>query len=103
MRIKQSVLRKFISCRNMRTTQTCNGPPNMKSPLRQVREKSGQTIVEVCRAIDIDQGNLSRIENGKQRPSTEVAEKLARHFNNDITEMEILYPERYCDSDASDS
>ncbi len=67
----------------------------MKSPLRRVREAKGQTIVEVCRAVGIDQGNLSRIENGKQRASVEVAEKLVKHFGSAITEMEILYPERF--------
>lgn len=66
----------------------------MKTPLRRVREKKGQTIVEVCRAVGADPGNLSRIENGKQKASTELAEKLARHFTPDITELEILYPER---------
>lgn len=67
----------------------------MKSPLRQVREAQGQTIVEVCRAVNTDPGNLSRIENDKQRASTELAEKLAKHFAGAVTEMEILYPERY--------
>ena len=66
----------------------------MKTPLRRVREKKGQTIVEVCRAVGADPGNLSRIENGKQKASTELAEKLAKHFAPDITELEILYPER---------
>ena len=72
----------------------------MKSPLRQVREGKGQTIVEVCHAIGIDPGNLSRIENGKQKPSTEVAEKLANYFGKEITEMQILYPERFPSTDT---
>lgn len=67
----------------------------MKSPLRQIRERKGQTIVEVSRAVSIDPGNLSRVENGKQKASTELAEKLAQHFCNEITEMEILYPDRF--------
>lgn len=67
----------------------------MKSPLRNVREARGQTIVEVCQAVSADPGNLSRIENGKQKASTELAEKLAKHFDNEITEMQILYPERF--------
>jgi len=66
----------------------------MKTPLRRVREKKGQTIVEVCRAVGADPGNLSRIENGKQKASTELAEKLANYFAPEITELEILYPER---------
>lgn len=69
----------------------------MKSPLRQARERAGQTIVEVCRAVGTDQGNLSRIENGKQKASTELAEKLSKHFSGDITELQILYPERFTD------
>ncbi len=67
----------------------------MKSPLRQIRERKGQTIVEVGRAVSIDPGNLSRIENCKQKASTELAEKLAKHFEHEITEMEILYPDRF--------
>jgi putative transcriptional regulator len=73
----------------------------MKSPLRQVREAKGQTIVEVCNAVGIDPGNLSRIENGKQKPSTEVAEKLAKFFDGGITEMQILYPERFSAPDST--
>jgi transcriptional regulator with XRE-family HTH domain len=73
----------------------------MKSPLRLVRESKGQTIVEVGRAVETDPGNLSRIENGKQKASTELAEKLSKHFGGEITEMEILYPERFStDGDA---
>lgn len=73
----------------------------MKSPLRQIRERKGQTIVEVGRAVSIDPGNLSRIENCKQKASTELAEKLVKHFENEITEMEILYPDRFITADAS--
>lgn len=66
-----------------------------------VRESKGQTIVDVCRAVGVDPGNLSRLENGKQKASVEVAEKLAKHFAGGITEMEILYPERFAAPDES--
>jgi transcriptional regulator with XRE-family HTH domain len=72
----------------------------MKSPLRQIRERKGQTIVEVSRAVSIDPGNLSRVENGKQKASTELAEKLAQHFDNEISEMQILYPDRFMPPDV---
>lgn len=72
----------------------------MKSPLRQIRERKGQTIVEVSRAVSIDPGNLSRVENGKQKASTELAEKLAQHFAHEISEMEILYPDRFMPASA---
>lgn len=71
----------------------------MKSPLRRAREAKGQTIVEVSRAVGTDAGNLSRIENCKQRASTEMAEKLVAHFGSEITEIEILYPERFAKPD----
>lgn len=71
----------------------------MKSPLRLIRESKGQTIVEVGRAVSVDPGNLSRIENCKQKSSTELAEKLAKHFNHEITEIEILYPDRFVPSE----
>lgn len=67
----------------------------MKSALRQIREAKSQTIVEVSRAVGTDPGNLSRIENGKQKASTEIAEKLSKHFAGEISEMEILYPSRF--------
>lgn len=67
----------------------------MKSPLRQIRERKGQTIVEVSRAVQTDPGNLSRIENAKQNASPELAEKLVKHFDGEISEVEILYPLRY--------
>lgn len=75
----------------------------MKSPLRLIRESKGQTIVEVGRAVSVDPGNLSRIENCKQKSSTELAEKLAKHFNHEITEIEILYPDRFVPNDPSTS
>jgi transcriptional regulator with XRE-family HTH domain len=67
----------------------------MKSPLRLIRERKGQTIVEVSRAVQTDPGNLSRIENAKQNASPELTEKLVKHFDGEITEVEILYPQRY--------
>jgi DNA-binding XRE family transcriptional regulator len=67
----------------------------MKTPLRLMRESVGKTIVEVGRSVGVDPGNLSRIENGKQKASTELAEKLAKFFKGSITELEILYPERF--------
>lgn len=68
---------------------------HMKTPLRQIRERRGQTIVQVGDAVGLDCGNLSRIENCKQKASLELAEKLAKHFEYAISELEILYPERF--------
>jgi transcriptional regulator with XRE-family HTH domain len=70
----------------------------MHPPLKAARLKCSQTLTQVAEAVGTDAGNLSRIENGKQRPSPDMAEKLARHFGYAITEIQILYPERFIPS-----
>lgn len=67
----------------------------MNSPLKQARLKREQTLQYVADAVGIDTGNLSRIERGIQVPSKELTEKLARHFDNEVTETQIIYPERF--------
>lgn len=66
----------------------------MNSPLKQARLKKEQTLQFVANAVGIDTGNLSRIERGLQVPSKELAEKLVNHFDNEVTELQIIYPER---------
>ena len=64
-------------------------------PIKKIRLKREQTLAEVATAVGTDAGNMSRIERGQQRPSLEMAARLAKHFGYAITEMEILYPERF--------
>lgn len=68
----------------------------IKTPLRHAREQRSLKIQEVAAAVDIDPGNLSRIERGKQVASRELAEKLAKFFCYSVNEIQILYPERFC-------
>lgn len=68
---------------------------NMLTPLRNARIESSLTITQVASAVGCDPGNLSRMERGIQRPSPEVAEKLAAYFGPKLTEIQILYPERF--------
>jgi len=70
----------------------------MPTPLRKMRVEKKLTISEVAIATQLDVGNLSRIEWGIQVPSLETAEKLSRFFKGKITEMQILYPQRYMKS-----
>ncbi|WBG90053.1 helix-turn-helix transcriptional regulator [Pantoea piersonii] len=70
----------------------------MTTPLRKMRVEKKLTISEVAAATQLDVGNLSRIERGIQVPSLETAEKLSRFFKGKITEMQILYPQRYMKS-----
>jgi transcriptional regulator with XRE-family HTH domain len=60
-----------------------------------MRVEKGLTIAEVSKLTEIDVGNLSRIERGKQVTSLETAEKLSKFFEGKISEMQILYPHRY--------
>ena len=69
----------------------------MCTPLRKMRVEKGLTIAEVSKLTEIDVGNLSRIERGKQVTSLETAEKLSKFFEGKISEMKILYPHRYMD------
>lgn len=70
----------------------------MTTPLRKMRVEKKLTISEVAMATQLDVGNLSRIERGIQVPSLETAEKLSLFFKGKITEMQILYPQRYMKS-----
>ena len=67
----------------------------MIPPLKATRIQRRQTLQKVAHAVGTDAGNLSRIENGKQRASPELAEKLASYFGYAISEIQILYPGRF--------
>ncbi len=66
------------------------------TPLRKARLASKMTIQEVAALVNCDPGNLSRMERNIQRPSAEVAEKLAALFGPKLSEIQIIYPERFC-------
>ena len=78
----------------MRSTQIFE-VTEMKSPLRQARESRGLTLKDVANGVSMDPGNLSRVERGEQVPSKEVVEALAKFFGNSVTELQIIYPERF--------
>lgn len=71
------------------------------TPLKHARKKRKWRLSDVCDRVNeigrrLDTGNLSRIERGKQTPSPEMAESLAKVFMEDgLSEMQIIYPERY--------
>lgn len=77
----------------MLKTQIYGG--SMQTPLRLLRIKQNLTLSKVAEAVQIDVGNLSRIERGAQKTSLEVAERLVAFFNGELTEMQILYPKKF--------
>ena len=73
----------------------------MNSPLKRARLKHEKTLQEVADAVGIDTGNLSRIERGIQVPSKDLTEKLAQYFHGEVTETQIIYPERFAAGEES--
>ena len=67
----------------------------MQTPLRKIRLEKKLTIAEVASAINCDVGNLSRLERGAQAASLQMAERLSRFYGGMISEIQILYPQRY--------
>ena len=69
----------------------------METPLKRARIRRNLTQLAVADATGIRQGYFSRLENG-EAPSPETAAKLAAYFGGELTELEILYPERYAEN-----
>jgi transcriptional regulator with XRE-family HTH domain len=71
------------------------------TPLRKARQAKGWSLLAVVKRLQLldyqsDVGNLSRVERGIQRASVELAEALATVIGRaHVTEMQILYPERF--------
>lgn len=78
------------------------------SPLKRARQSRSWTLAEVSARLDalgdrVDPANLSRVERGVQKASTALAEKLVQVFEGDLTEMHILYPERFTGDGAEEA
>lgn len=71
----------------------------MYTPLRKARRDAGRTIGEVADAVNVDRSTISRIERGEQHAGPALAERLVAFYKGAITELEVLYPERYARTD----
>ncbi len=60
------------------------------SVLRKLRSKEDIGIKKLATAINVDYAYISRIENGKLKPSQRVIERIANYFNCDRDELLIL-------------
>lgn len=68
----------------------------MTTPLRFVRLSLGLTQLQLARLVEVTQPHISALECGVQRPSPELAERLARALGRHrITEEQLLYPDRF--------
>ncbi|MDH0639070.1 helix-turn-helix transcriptional regulator [Pseudomonas sp. GD03860] len=76
------------------------------SPLKRARLSRKWTLADVTARVAalgdrLDSGNLSRVERGEQKASTALAEKLVQVFDGELTEIHILYPERFAGADEA--
>ena len=76
------------------------------TPLKQARQSRKWTLADVSARLAelgdrVDSGNLSRVERGTQRASASLAEKLVQVFGGELTEIHILYPERFAGADEA--
>lgn len=60
------------------------------SLLRKLRYDQDIGIKKLATAINVDYAYLSRIENGKIRPSERVIERISKYFNYNKDELMIL-------------
>ncbi len=55
--------------------------------IKRVREKKGMSQGDICRALDIDRGYISSIENAKRNPTLGTIEKIAKALSVEIKEL----------------
>lgn len=63
--------------------------------LRWAREKLGLGQRQLSRLAQVSQANLSRIERGDTTPSPAFAAKVVPHLQGLVTELHLLYPDRF--------
>jgi len=59
----------------------------MRNRVEEYRERLGWTQIQLAERMKVAQGTISRIENGVQCPSVELAFKLEKLFRVDIHEL----------------
>ncbi len=64
-----------------------------KRPIQKAREKAKLSQSALAKRCGVTQSIISRIELGKMRAGTDLAERLAKTLR--LSELVILYPERY--------
>ncbi len=56
--------------------------------LKEMRQVAGESIDDVCDAVEIEAGLLSKIESGDQRPDEDILAMLLSHF--DVEEIPAI-------------
>lgn len=65
------------------------------TPLKKVRTARNISLAALGAAVGASAPHLSNIENLQADASPDLAERLAKFFAPDLTELHILYPRRF--------
>ena len=55
--------------------------------LKKIREQKGMTQGDICRALNLDRGYVSSVENGKRNPTLSTLKKLADALKIPVDEL----------------
>lgn len=67
----------------------------MRTPLKIERERRGLSAESLARAVGVKQPTINRIENGRKRPSPDLANRLAIYLEGAVSRDQIIFPEDY--------
>ena len=67
----------------------------METPLKRERLTRGLSTADVATAMNVAHPTINRIENGRKRPSPELAKRLAQFFEGALSRDQIMFPEEY--------
>ena len=58
-----------------------------KACLRRLRKRSGETIYDIAKKLDVSAANVSRLERGTVQLTVENARRLAGIYNTSVDEI----------------
>lgn len=60
------------------------------TPMKEARKRKGMTQIELANAVGASQAHISKLENGTEQVSPDLAKRLAEVLGLDV--VKILYP-----------
>ena len=64
-----------------------NAVKKLAKNMKKIREEKGMSQGDICRALDLDRGFISSIENGKRNPTLSTIEKIAGALGVDVGDL----------------
>jgi transcriptional regulator with XRE-family HTH domain len=70
---------------------------NVIENIKKIRQEKGLTQLDIALALDFDQSNWNKIENGSQQLKVNHLEKIAQVLGVEVIDL-FTYPKKYVDS-----